>query len=322
MITLQWLYIFAGLTFAAFSVLSLADPANPKRLGNTVFWGLLAVSFLFGSYLSDLANGLLVVALAVIAGFKLLGQGKPATTGAEERQASAERRGDWLFVPALLIPIVALMGALVLDKTVIFGVPLFGPEQPTLIALGLGVAAGLTLAMVWLKPPLLAPLQEGRRLMDAVGWAGVLPQMLASLGAVFVIAGVGDRIGELFTAYLPLDHRLLAVIAYCVGMAMFTFIMGNAFAAFPVMTAAVGLPIVVLQFGGNPAIVCAIGMLAGFCGTLTTPMAANFNVVPAALLDLPDREAPFNGVIRVQIPTAIMVLIANIALMYFLAFRF
>ena len=315
MITLQWLYIFAGLTFAAFAVLSIADPANPKRLGNTVFWGLLAVSFLFGSYLSDLANGLLVVALAVIAGFKLLGQGKPATTGAEDRQASAERRGDWLFVPALLIPIVALMGALVLDKTVIFGVPLFGPEQPTLIALGLGVAAGLTLAMVWLKPPLLAPLQEGRRLMDAVGWAGVLPQMLASLGAVFVIAGVGDRIGELFTAYLPLDHRLLAVIAYCVGMAMFTFIMGNAFAAFPVMTAAVGLPIVVLQFGGNPAIVCAIGMLAGFCGTLTTPMAANFNVVPAALLDLPDREAPFNGVIRVQIPTAIMILIANITLM-------
>lgn len=322
MITLQWLYIFAGLTFAAFSVLSIADPANQKRLGNAVFWGLLAVSFLFGSYLSDLANGLLVTALAVIAGFKLLGQGRPATTQPEERQASAERRGDWLFVPALLIPGVALMGALVLDEAVIFGVPLFGPQQPTLIALGLGVAAGLTLAMVWLKPPLLAPLQEGRRLMDAVGWAGVLPQMLASLGAVFVIAGVGDRIGELFTAYLPLDHRLLAVIAYCVGMALFTFIMGNAFAAFPVMTAAVGLPIVVLQFGGNPAIVCAIGMLAGFCGTLTTPMAANFNVVPAALLDLPDREAPFNGVIRVQIPTAMLVLIANIALMYFLAFRF
>lgn len=322
MITLQWLYIFAGLTFAAFSVLSIGDSANPKRLGNTVFWGLLAVSFLFGSYLSDLANGFLVVALAVIAGFKLLGQGKPATTSPEERQASAERRGDWLFLPALLIPAIALLGALVLDETVIFGIPLFGPEQPTLIALGLGVAAGLTLAMVWLKPPLLAPLQEGRRLMDAVGWAGVLPQMLASLGAVFVIAGVGDRIGELFTAYLPLDHRLLAVIAYCVGMALFTFIMGNAFAAFPVMTAAVGLPIVVLQFGGNPAIVCAIGMLAGFCGTLTTPMAANFNVVPAALLDLPDREAPFNGVIRVQIPTAAMVLVINIALMYFLAFRF
>ena len=322
MITLQWLYVFAGLVFLAFALLSAGDRNNPKRLGNTAFWGLLAVSFLFGSYLSDLANGLLVVALAVIAAFKWLGQGKPATTSPEERLASAERRGDWLFLPALLIPAIALLGALVLDKTVIFGVPLFGEEQPTLIALGLGVAAGLALAMAWLRPPVLAPLQEGRRLMDAVGWAGVLPQMLASLGAVFVIAGVGDRIGELFATYLPLDHRLLAVIAYCVGMALFTFIMGNAFAAFPVMTAAVGLPLVVNQFGGNPAIVCAIGMLAGFCGTLTTPMAANFNVVPAALLDLPDREAPFNGVIRVQIPTAALVLMINIGLMYFLAFRF
>ena len=322
MITLQWLYIFAGLVFLAFALLSAGDRANPKRLGNTAFWGLLAVSFLFGSYLSDLANGLLVVALAVIAGFKWLGQGKPVTTTGEERLASARRRGDWLFVPALLIPAVALLGALVLDKTVIFGVPLFGEEQPTLIALGLGVASGLALAVAWLRPPALAPLQEGRRLMDAVGWAGVLPQMLASLGAVFVLGGVGDRIGELFSTYLPLDHRLLAVLAYCVGMALFTFIMGNAFAAFPVMTAAVGLPLVVQQFGGNPAIVCAIGMLAGFCGTLTTPMAANFNVVPAALLDLPDREAPFNGVIRVQIPTAALVLVINIALMYFLAFRF
>jgi uncharacterized membrane protein len=184
------------------------------------------------------------------------------------------------------------------------------------------VAIALAMAMVWLRPPLLAPLQEGRRLMDSVGWAGILPQALAALGAVFVIAGVGDRIGELFASYLPLDTRLLAVVAYCGGMALFTFIMGNAFAAFPVMTAAVGLPLVVLQFGGNPAIVCAIGMLSGFCGTLTTPMAANFNVVPAALLDLPDRDAAFNGVIRAQIPTAAALFVINVVLMYALAFRY
>jgi uncharacterized membrane protein len=103
-------------------------------------------------------------------------------------------------------------------------------------------------------------------------------------------------------------------------MALFTLIMGNAFAAFPVMTAAVGLPIVVQHFGGDPAPVCAIGMLAGFCGTLMTPMAANFNVVPANLLELPDRKAALNGVIRAQIPTALPLLIANIILMRVLAF--
>ncbi len=60
----------------------------------------------------------------------------------------------------------------------------------------------------------------------------------------------------------------------------------------------------------------SIGMLSGFCGTLMTPMAANFNLVPAALLELPDR----NGVIKAQIPTALPLLIANTVLMYVLAF--
>ena len=322
MITLDWVYVFAGLTFAAFSSLTVLDRDHPRRFGTAAFWGLLAVSFLFGGRLGDLGNGVLVLALAALAGFRMLGQSRPATTSPEERAESAERRGNWLFVPALMIPAVAILGVLVLEKVDILGVPLFGEEQPTIIALGLAVAIALAIGMAWLRPPALAPIQEGRRLMDAVGWAGILPQALAALGAVFVIAGVGDRIGELFASYLPLDTRLVAVVAYCVGMALFTFIMGNTFAAFPVMTAAVGLPLVAMQFGGNPAIVCALGMLAGFCGTLATPMAANFNVVPAALLDLPDRDAPFNGVIRAQLPTAGILLVINIVLMYVLAFRF
>ncbi|MEP6766769.1 MAG: DUF979 family protein, partial [Gemmatimonadaceae bacterium] len=91
---------------------------------------------------------------------------------------------------------------------------------------------------------------------------------------------------------------------------------GNAFAAFPVMMGGIGLPLVVQKFGGDVVSVAAIGMLSGFCGTLMTPMAANFNIVPAALLELKDR----NAVIKVQIPTAFMLLAANIGLMYYFAF--
>jgi uncharacterized membrane protein len=109
---------------------------------------------------------------------------------------------------------------------------------------------------------------------------------------------------------------MAAVAAYAVGMALFTMIMGNAFAAFPVMTAGIGLPLVVQQFGGDVVIVTAIGMLSGFCGTLMTPMAANFNIVPAALLDLKDRY----GVIRAQVPTALILLAANIVIMSIFAF--
>jgi uncharacterized membrane protein len=163
----------------------------------------------------------------------------------------------------------------------------------------------------------MSPLQEGRRLMDTVGWAALLPQMLAALGAVFALAGVGELIGQLVTAWIPMDARLTAVAVYCLGMAGFTMIMGNAFAAFPVLTAGIGLPILIRKFGGDPAVVASIGMLSGFCGTLMTPLAANFNLVPAALLELPDRYA----VIKAQIPTALPLLIANTVLMYVLAFR-
>jgi uncharacterized membrane protein len=318
MITLDHAYIVGGLFFAALALFSALDRSNARRWRNAAFWGLLALSFLTGSYLGDFGNGVLALGLVVIATLGL-GEGKPKTTTTEERRASAERRGNLLFLPALIIPAVALGGTLIVQHTE-WGPLVIQDQHKTLISLVLGVLIAVTVLMLWLRPPLLAPLQEGRRLMDSVGWAAILPQMLASLGAVFLVAGVGEQVGALFTQYIPLDTRTIAVTAYCVGMALFTIIMGNAFAAFPVMTAAVGLPFVVVALGGDPARVCAIGMLAGFCGTLMTPMAANFNVVPANLLELPDRKAALNGVIRAQIPTAIPLLIANIILMRLLAF--
>ena len=314
MITMAAIYILVGAFFAAIAFLSLFDASNPRRLFNGLFWGLLSASFLAGQYLGDLGNGVLALGLVVVATIGL-GQGKPKTTSPEERRDSAMKRGDLLFLPALIIPAVALGGTLMAKETD-WGARLIDPAQATLISLIIGATIAVAVAMLWLRPPLTAPLQEARRLLDAVGWAAILPQMLASLGAVFLAAGVGQQVGAIFAQYIPLDTRTVAVAAYCVGMALFTIIMGNAFAAFPVMTAAVGLPFVVHALGGDPARVCAIGMLAGFCGTLMTPMAANFNVVPAALLDLADR----NAVVKAQVPTALPLLAVNIALIWFLAF--
>ena len=209
-----------------------------------------------------------------------------------------------------------VFGVLVLKPLEFGGVPLLDPKQATLLSLSLAAVIATGVGLVLLRQPLMSPLQEGRRLMDTVGWAALLPQMLAALGAVFALAGVGETIGQLVTTHLPMDARLTAVAVYCLGMAGFTMIMGNAFAAFPVMTAGVALPILVGKFGGDPAVIASIGMLSGFCGTLMTPLAANFNLVPAALLELPDRYA----VIRAQIPTAIPLLLANVVLMYVLAF--
>lgn len=321
MITLEHAYILVGLMFLAFAVLTLRDAGHPTRIRSALFWGLIAASMLFGSWLGGLVNGLLVLALVALGGLRKLGVGQPSTTTLEERRESATLRRNALFIPALIVPLIAVGGTLAAKHTSV-GAWLISSTQTTLIALGLGCILALVAAMAWLRPPVMAPVQEGRRLMDSIGWAALLPQMLASLGAVFLAADVGGVVGELVTQAVPMSSPLLAVAAYCLGMALFTIIMGNAFAAFPVMTAAIGLPFVVGQFGGDPAIVCAIGMLAGFCGTLMTPMAANFNVVPANLLELPDRNSALNGVIRAQIPTALILLGVNMALMYFLAFRF
>jgi uncharacterized membrane protein len=315
-ITLEHVYWLTGLMAAGVAIVNLRDASNPRRANNTAFWGLYAITFLAGSYLPDLISGFLVIGMVLVASIRGLGQGKFKTTR-EDEAASAARWGNKLFIPALTIPILTVLGTFALKRIEIGGAPIVDVKQVTVISLAIATVVALTVGMLMLRPPLLAPIKEARRLLDAIGWAAVLPQMLAALGALFAIAGVGTAVSGLATRWLPLGTPFAAVMTYGLGMAVFTMIMGNAFAAFPVMTAGIGLPLIVQRFGGDPTIMSAIGMLSGFCGTLMTPMAANFNIVPTALLELPDE----NAVIKVQIPTALLLLAANILLMNFFVFR-
>lgn len=314
MIGLEHVYLLAGAMFACFGICHALDRGRARRWRSAVFWGAYAVSFLAGSHLSDLANGLIVLLLVVL-GASGLAPAR-ATTGTTGRKAAAQRHGNRLFVPALAIPIVTLLGTLFAKRLTIGGVALFDPAHTTLIALACGVVVALALGFALLQPTALAPVREGRRLIDTVGWAAVLPQMLASVGALFAAAGVGQVITRLVTDVIPMTNGTMVVVTYTVGMALLTILMGNAFAAYPVMTAGLGLPMIVGRFGGDPAIMSALGMLSAFCGTLMTPMAANFNIVPAALLELPDRY----GIIKVQIPTALVLLIGNTVLMAIFVF--
>ena len=316
MITLEAVYLLMGLLTGGITLVNARDDSNPRRWRTTIFWGTYTVLFLAGSYVGDLVNGVLVLIMVATAAAGL-GQGTRETTTVIERVASAARHGNRLFVPVLVVPLATFAGSVLLKDWQIGGLPVVDPKQVTQIALGSATVLGLLVALVMLRPPASAPIVEARRLMDSVGWAAVLPQSLAALGALFASAGVGKAVSTLATTYLPLGSPMAAVVAYAVGMALFTMIMGNAFAAFPVMTAGIGLPLVVQQFGGDVVIVTAVGMLSGFCGTLMTPMAANYNIVPAALLELRDRY----GVIRAQWPTALILLAANIVLMGAFAFR-
>ncbi len=312
MITAEYVYRVSGVVVGVVAALDLRDASNPRRYRNALFWGAYAVALFFGSELPDAVTGALVV-LVALSGAAGLGRGVPETTSEAERRRSSVRFGNKLFVPALLVPAGTLAASLASDrlKTMI------AAKDLSLVALAGASVLATVAAVTALRQPLAAPARECQRLMNLVGWAAILPQMLAALGALFATAGVGDRLAELVGRVVPTDSCLAVVSAYTVGMALFTMVMGNAFAAFPVLTAAIGVPLVMRRFGGDPAAVAAIGMLSGFSGTLMTPMAANFNVVPAALLELPDK----NDVIRAQIPTALVLLLANTALLYIVVLR-
>jgi len=316
-LSIQHLYYLVGAILVITAGMTLADASHPKRYSSALFWGLYALVFLIGEQLPPIWVGTGVVVMALIAGFGGVGAGRHRARSAEQYLASAKRLGNQLFMPALAIPLVTVIGTLSAKYLSVGGLPLIDPKNTTLVSLGIGCVISFGLACWLTQESPVQGIRESRRLTDALGWALVLPQMLGMLGLVFSDAGVGKAVAYATTSYINMDIRFVAVAVYVVGMALFTVVMGNGFAAFPVMTGGVGVPILVGVYHGDPAVMAAIGMMSGYCGTLLTPMAANFNIVPAALLELPDK----NAVIRAQVPTALTLLLANVFLLNFLMFR-
>ncbi len=297
-----------------------------RRGSHAAFWLILGALFAGGDHVlhasaaghplpAQLAGGAVIV-LAVLAP-----RLSPSTIGesstAPERLATAIKLGHKLFLPALLIPLVTLVVALFGDHLVLAGQRLFDARQMTLTGLALACVVALFAAARVTRMPLSCGFVEGRRLLDTIGWAALLPLLLAALGGVFADSGVGVAIASLTSAYLPTGNAFVCLLAYALGMVIFTVIMGNAFAAFPVMTAGIGLPLLIVQHGAHPAVLGAMGMLCGYCGTLLTPMAANFNLVPAALLEL---RSPY-AVIHAQVWSALAIFVANFTLMCIFVFR-
>lgn len=316
LIKMEYLYALAGVVLLIVAGFTFQDKTNPKRVSSGFFWGAYGLIFIIGNFLPPIFIGILVVMMAVIAGINGVSAGKADVPSSESLQQRAKRFGNRLFIPALTIPLVTIICAVLLKNAHVMGLRLFPEKNETLAGLGIACVVALIVACTMTKETPMQSMKEARRLFEAMGWAVLLPQLLAVLGIIFTDAGVGKAIAEITTNYLAVDNRLIAVVAYCVGMAMFTMIMGNAFAAFPVIMAGIGLPILILQHHANPAVVCAVGMFSGYCGTLMTPMAANFNIIPAALLELEDK----NAVIKAQVGTAIPLLLANIGIVYFMAF--
>ena len=299
---LQIFYIMIGLYMGLTMVFTIKDKNHKTRIGTALFLGLLSAVFLFGDYIPSQIVGALVIVIAVLSATKQINIGTLKQLDETFATLKAEKLGLKIFIPSLSIAIIAMLIASFTDFS-------------GTVAIGISSTLTLVLTFVITKAKPKEFLEDSNRMYQSMGSFVILPQLLASLGVLFTAAGVGDKISAIISGVIPTGNVLVGVIAYCVGMAVFTAIMGNAFAAFSVITVGVGLPFVFAQ-GGDPVVCSVLALTAGYCGTLLTPMAANFNILPAALLELKDK----NAVIKAQAPIAIILLVTHIFLMYTLGF--
>jgi len=315
LLNLDTIYVLTGIVLFIFAAMTLRDKANPRRVASSLFWALLAVAFVFGSRLPHWVTGLLVLVMVTIDGLGRVTRGAYNETTKAEQEAQAVRLKNRIFLPILAIPFVTFAFAIAVRLALAFHVPGIDANavsRAALVGLGIAGVVAMLLALRITGDTVKVLFNEGRRINDAMGSLNLLPQLLASLGVIFTAAKLGDLIAGGIQSIIPEQNLFLLVLANCLGMAMFTVITGNSFAAFPVIATGVLVPLIIKPFGVDPAMVAIITLTAGSSGTLMTPMAANFNIVPTALLNMKNQY----GVIKFQLPFALTIWSLHVLLMW------
>lgn len=298
----EFMYVICGLICFATAIKGLKN--EKAKIGTFSFWMILGIIFIFGKQIPYKVTGILLLIMGLITVTNQLQIGTlfPATN--EFKIEQSEKYKNKIFIPALLIGVVAfLLLQFKIGKVSI----------PSAVGIGGGSLVALLAAIILVKPKF-EEIQEGTTgLVMQTGGSAILPQLLGALGAIFTASGVGSVISQGVSSLIPEGNTFIGIIIYAISMALFTMIMGNAFAAFAVITSGIGVPFI-LAHGGNPIVIGALGMTAGYCGTLMTPMAANFNIVPASILETKNKYT----IIKTQLPIALTLLVIHIILMLIL----
>ena len=289
------------------------------RIGTALFWLLVGCIFIFGKVMPSELTGAILVMMGCLTVTKQVKMGTFIEVSSEEKEKESRRIGNKIFIPAVSVGVLALAFSFVKvsENGLVFALPSsdVGISLDGAVMVGLACIISLIIAFVITKPNVKETRENTSKQLMQVGAACLLPQLLGALGSLFTEAGVGDVISSMISTVVPSGNIVIGIVIYCLGMVIFTMIMGNAFAAFSVITLGIGIPFVIAQ-GGDPVIVGTLGMTCGFCGTLLTPMAANFNIVPSAVLETRDKWT----VIRAQVPMAFILIVIHMILMLVWAF--
>ena len=298
-IGLNVVWVIIGLITIYAGIKNLLDKENPSRVGTAVFWCSFGIVCGFGTWLPAKVSGALVLIMCLPPIFKKVKIGKVDNPTKEHTEQQFKKIGMKIFIPAFSVAVCSLFFALFSNMS-------------SMVAITLGVVVAMILLIAYdskqNKPVVF--LKDSERFLGITGPLSMLPQLLGCLGGVFTAAGVGDVVAQLVEKIVPKGNVNIGIIVYAIGMVLFTMIMGNAFAAITVMTVGIGAPFV-LAYGANPVVIGMLALTCGYCGTLLTPMAANFNILPVAILNMKDRW----GVIKKQVLVAIIMLVFQICYM-------
>ena len=295
---LECLYILMGIVAGYTGVKSLFEKGRKDKIPTALFWIALAVVLAFGRWIPNKVNGAIVVLMAIPAIIKRVKPGVDNSAPKEYTKAASDKIGYKIFIPTLAMGTCAILFAV------------FTKISP-LVGVGVGVIIAMLVLLFFSKDNKVSTFfDDSKRLLDMVGPLSMLPLLLAALGAIFTAAGVGQVIAELVGKIIPAGNMTVGIIVFAVAMAVFTMIMGNAFAAITVITVGIGAPFV-LALGANPTVIGMLALTCGYCGTLCTPMAANFNIVPVAVLEMKGKYK----VIANQVLIAVIMLVFQIGYM-------
>ncbi|NEW66774.1 DUF979 domain-containing protein [Carnobacteriaceae bacterium zg-84] len=300
-IFLELAYILIGFLFFLNAIQTFRHNKE-KQIGTSLFWAILGFTFVFGNSVPYIVTGGLLIILGVLTATKQVSVGKFKAVEDSVKKQRSDKYGILVFLPSVLLAFVAFFVA-------------FTTNLGGQVGVVIGSIVAFLVSLLLFKPSLSEVHEGTSQLTQQMGVNIFLPQLLAALGSIFATANVGMIISNGVASVVPANNRLIGVIAYVLGMVIFTIIMGNAFAAFTVITAGIGVPFV-FALGGNPVLIGTMAMTAGYCGTLLTPMAANFNSMPASLLDMKNQY----GIIKAQAPIALAMIVVHIVLMYTLGF--
>ena len=195
LISINRIYYLIGIIVMMLTVMTLRDKGNSKRFTTALFWFLFGAVFLFGDLLVEnlgksMAHRIIggtVIIISLIAGTGLLSMGSYATSTHEERVTSSKRLGNWLFFPAVLIPVITVACTVLLKGVSVGGLMLLDQKQLTLAALCVACVCALIAGCVLTRGTPLQAVREGLAALDV--WS---PESVsAALHAVAEALGLG-----------------------------------------------------------------------------------------------------------------------------------